>query len=479
MPGYRWKAIADLPAAPAVLARVDLDDALDAWLTEKRTLRDPRRVEEIEARLARNWAIETGIIERLYTIDRGTTEMLIDLGLGALEQFSTTGQVRRDAARLIADQAEALDFIFDYVKDERSLTASYLKELHQLFCRNQEYVDAATEAGERVRTPLIRGDWKRWPNNPQRPDGSIHEYCPPEFVQDEIDRLLAWHATHLAEGVRPEVEAAWLHHRFTQIHPFMDGNGRVARALATMVFLRFGFLPLVIRDSEHRERYLDALETADRGDLSALIDLFANIQESDLHDAITSVREIRAGAIGTVAKAAAEAAQRTHQHQSAAVGSQTAALLKLSHHRLQEVAEELQDEFRRVGLELRAHAQANDDQGSAFWSRQIVAAGRKYGYYPDLTRPRWWVRLRLTVLTEAPSVSYLVVSFHHKEQRTALMSAVVFLTAGEADLYEARPVEFGSDREFTYSGASLDEDRFRSWLEDALSTILGKWQARL
>ena len=44
---------------------------------------------------------------------------------------------------------------------------------------------------------------------------------------------------------RPEVEAAWLHHRFGQIHPFQDGNGRVARALATMIFLRAGFVPLV------------------------------------------------------------------------------------------------------------------------------------------------------------------------------------------------------------------------------------------
>lgn len=63
----------------------------------------------------------------------------------------------------------------------------------------------------------------------------------------------------------PEVRSAWLHHRFTQIHPFQDGNGRVARALASLVFLREGLFPLVVRESD-RVEYIGALETADAGD---------------------------------------------------------------------------------------------------------------------------------------------------------------------------------------------------------------------
>lgn len=46
--------------------------------------------------------------------------------------------------------------------------------------------------------------------------------------------------------VSPEVEAAWLHHRFTQIHPFQDGNGRIARLLASLVFIKAGWFPLVV-----------------------------------------------------------------------------------------------------------------------------------------------------------------------------------------------------------------------------------------
>jgi Fic family protein len=47
-------------------------------------------------------------------------------------------------------------------------------------------------------------------------------------VAAEMDKLVELHREHRAAGVAPEVESAWLHHRFTQIHPFQDGNGRVA-----------------------------------------------------------------------------------------------------------------------------------------------------------------------------------------------------------------------------------------------------------
>jgi len=50
--------------------------------------------------------------------------------------------------------------------------------------------------------------------------------------------LIEWYREH-ENRLSVEVRAAWLqHHRFTWIHPFQDGNGRVARALASLVFLK-------------------------------------------------------------------------------------------------------------------------------------------------------------------------------------------------------------------------------------------------
>jgi Fic family protein len=107
-----------------------------------------------------------------------------------------------------------------------------------------------------MEVPLLKGKFKALPNNPRRPDGSIHEYCPPVHVDREIENLLDWLGQY--EAIDPTIVAAWLHHRFTQIHPYQDGNGRVVRALTTLVLLRAELLPLVV-DRDLRVEYIEAL----------------------------------------------------------------------------------------------------------------------------------------------------------------------------------------------------------------------------
>lgn len=83
----------------------------------------------------------------------------------------------------------------------------------------------------------------------------------------------------------PEVEAAFLHHRFTQIHPFQDGNGRVARALASLVLVQTGDFPFVVKDEE-RESYIIALEESDKGDLTILIEIVVEKQKDLLYNVL-------------------------------------------------------------------------------------------------------------------------------------------------------------------------------------------------
>jgi hypothetical protein len=106
-----------------------------------------------------------------------------------------------------------------------------------------------------------------------------------------MDRLVAMHAEHKAGGVPVEVEAAWLHHRFTQIHPFADGNGRVARAIASLVLIKAEWFPLVVQ-RESRSGYIDALEKADAGDLQPVVTLIVEAQRSALIQATEIAYEV-------------------------------------------------------------------------------------------------------------------------------------------------------------------------------------------
>lgn len=100
-----------------------------------------------------------------------------------------------------------------------------------------------------------------------------------------MDELVRVYSEHQTRGIPVEVEAAWLLHRFAQIHPFADGNGRVARALASLVFIKRGWFPVIIKRDDPQRRYIEALEKADAGDLRPLIGIFVEAQRAALIDA--------------------------------------------------------------------------------------------------------------------------------------------------------------------------------------------------
>jgi ribosomal protein S4E len=275
---YKWREIVDLPEDVRSLTNNELQPLHKIWVEQRDTLADQRVIEEFNQQLRREWAIETGSIEGVYVIDRGVTQTLIEHGINAsLIPHQVSNKTQEHVAMIIQDHAEVLEGLFDFVKGERALTTGYIKELHAALLRHQDTVTVVDQFGRQFEKELQKGAYKITPNNPKREDGSMHEYCPPEHVASEMDRLVAWHQSHIQRAVPPEVEAAWLHHAFTQIHPFEDGNGRVARAISSLILIKAGWFPLVIK-LEEKAKYIDALESADAGDLRPLISMFTAVQ---------------------------------------------------------------------------------------------------------------------------------------------------------------------------------------------------------
>lgn len=279
-----WEPITDLPENWQSLADPAVARLREDWGRRRETL-PAHVVEDFRQRLGRRWAIETGIIERLYDLDRGVTELLIEHGFdAALIPDGATDVEPAWLAKVLEDQHAGLNMVFDVIARDRELSVSFVKELHALLTRQQADTEAIDQFGMRIRVPLPHGQFKTRPNNPRRPDGTIHEYCPPEQVDGQMDQLLAWHQGH--NYVPPEVEASWLHHRFTQIHPFQDGNGRVARALASHVLIVGGGFPFIV-DREDKGAYIQALEEADGCNLCPLISVVAGQQQLALGQALS------------------------------------------------------------------------------------------------------------------------------------------------------------------------------------------------
>ena len=303
--------------------------------------------------------------------------------------------------------------MFDFVKGDRPLSTSYIKELHALITQHQETVDGIDSLGRRTSTPLLRGAYKKLPNNPLRPDGTVHQYCPPEQFDSEMERLIELHHQHQHNDVAPEVEAAWLHHRFAQIHPFQDGNGRIARALATLVFVKAGWFPLVVRNQD-RSKYIGALETADNGNLKPLVEYFSRLQRDEFVRALNIVEDVRQER--RVAEAIESVRRRLQQRRDSLVTEwETAnriasALRRQSENRLTEVAGELRREMQDVLEHGDFFASGAEDGGqrSHYYRYQIVQTARALGYFANLRIYRAWARLVLhnTNRTE------MLISFH-------------------------------------------------------------------
>jgi Fic family protein len=283
-----WKPIEDLPEAWGQLAGAELPALLKVWLAKRAELEQTAAVQRFNQQLHREWSIETGVIEGLYSLDQATTRLLIEQGIHSTSiPASATNRAPEIVAAVIRDHLDVLEGLFDFVGQGRSLSTSYVKELHAALTQHQPTCTVMNPHGQFAEVPLLRGDWKQLPNNPTRPDGSTHAYCPPEHAAAEIDRLIRLHLQHASIGVPPDLEAAWLHHRFVEIHPFMDGNGRVARCLATLVLVRANLFPVVVT-RQMRSSYIDALEAADRGRLAALVELLVESQLAALRHVLST-----------------------------------------------------------------------------------------------------------------------------------------------------------------------------------------------
>lgn len=289
-----WTPLTKPQLAPSRYAR-ELGTLREYWARVRRQCAGEPRFERHTQELLRRTVIETGQIEGVYALDRGTTETLIRQGFEAsLIGHGGAGPVSAEqAVDILRDQEEAYRQIMsavpggmDLVGGGRVFGEAVVRELHAVLTRNQDFTEARDSLGNRRQVPLLRGEYKQQPNNPRRSDGTLEEYCPPEQVASQMTDLFGIFAELERDGADPIALAAWFHHAFTTIHPFQDGNGRLVRLLASVILIKHGLLYLSIERGDQREEYLEALRRCDAGDLAPFVDLIARQQKLALLNAV-------------------------------------------------------------------------------------------------------------------------------------------------------------------------------------------------
>jgi len=211
-------------------------------------------------------AWDTGAIEGLYETDRGFT-LTVAMEVATLETLAE--QKGEEARRLFESQLKAYDYVLDFATQTIPIAEAWVRELHKVVCESQDTYEVQTPIGKQ-RHPLPKGEYKRSPNHVVQRDGSIHSWAPVDSTPQEMHRLCEELRSDDFNAAHPVMQAAYAHYAFVSIHPFADGNGRVARALASVFTYRAESIPLLIL--RENASYLPALESADRGNYQVFVD---------------------------------------------------------------------------------------------------------------------------------------------------------------------------------------------------------------
>jgi Fic family protein len=250
-------------------ADADLWSRFASSLAERRKAATPEALSAAVEVAVRAAALDTGAIEGLYTTDRGFTMTVAVQGLAWEQMIEERGAGVRE---LFEAQLETYELVLDAVTQKFPITEAWIRTVHETICAPEKTYRVLTEVGWQEQD-LPKGQYKTRPNHVRLTDGTYHAYAPVDRVPSEMHRLLEQIRTPEFEAAHPVLQASYIHYAFVVIHPFADGNGRVARALASVFFYRAESIPLVIF-SNQRPAYLDALATADRGDHRGVISFF-------------------------------------------------------------------------------------------------------------------------------------------------------------------------------------------------------------
>ncbi|MFH1155289.1 MAG: Fic family protein [Pseudomonadota bacterium] len=182
------------------------------------------------------------------TLTLGETAFVLEEGL------TVSGKPLKDHEEVVG-HARAIDILYRLVQQNRPLTESDLFSLHQA---------VQTSVTIDIYKPV--GAWKKEPNSTVavvEDRQVVFEYGRPE----EIPGLMAdWFRLYrevvgeLKHSDRQQALMAYakLHVAFVRIHPFFDGNGRLARLISNLPVLKSGLPPILIARTRRKD-YIDAL----------------------------------------------------------------------------------------------------------------------------------------------------------------------------------------------------------------------------
>jgi Fic family protein len=159
------------------------------------------------------------------------------------------------------------------IKEKRLLSEHFIRGLHEILLKEPYYNPAITPNGLPTEKLVTLGKYKDLPNDVETSEG-LFRFASPTDTPILMGELIEWcNGQFQNNTIHPLFVATQFHYRFIRIHPFDDGNGRMARLLTNYILLFFDYPPLII-ETQKKSEYIKALRRADKGSLAELKKFF-------------------------------------------------------------------------------------------------------------------------------------------------------------------------------------------------------------
>jgi len=158
----------------------------------------------------------------------------------------------------------ALKMIIEEANDkERPLTENFIRTLNEIILVRPFWKDAETLDGQNTRMEVKVGEYKSRPNHVRTATNEIFHYATVEETPAMMKDLVDWFNSEVEKDELSPIElATLLHYRYIRIHPFEDGNGRIARLLVNYVLFLYDY-PMIIIQTKDKNNYLRTLNRCD------------------------------------------------------------------------------------------------------------------------------------------------------------------------------------------------------------------------